>query len=457
MQINSRRSRGREEFNANPSSHQYARLLEERGELADAMDQVLEVASTEGRELTADESATLDDGQERLSELRALIARHEVEREKIREAAGFGEGQAAPTIAPALSRWGGRDYRSMFKKTALSSDGWRDQEEFYATIHNGLNDARLKPAAWNAIATGNVPSDGGFSVPEQFVQELLDASLESEIVRPLADVTPMTTSTKHVSGWDAGTAASNVLYGGFSGQWVGEGGEITATTPKMRRITLNAKKLALLTQVSNELLSDGTSYGDQLSAALVKACGWFMDYAFLRGTGAGEPLGVLNDPALISVSAETGQTAATIVYENVANMFARMHPASVNRAVWVANSKVVPQLLSMNMTIGTAGVMIPTLTEVAGRFTMLTRPVLFTEKLPTLGTVGDLLFVDFSQYAIGLRSDMTVDRSAHVGFTSDTTYYRGILRADGMGKWNSAYTPANGDTLSWAVALATRS
>ncbi len=73
-----------------------------------------------------------------------------------------------------------------------------------------------------------------------------------------------------------------------------------------------------------------------------------------------------------------------------------------------------------------------------------TRPVLFTEKLPAVGTVGDLILADFSQYKIGLRQDMSLDRFAHAGFTTDTTYYRGILRADGQGKWSSPYTPAAG-------------
>ena len=83
--------------------------------------------------------------------------------------------------------------------------------------------------------------------------------------------------------------------------------------------------------------------------------------------------------------------------------------------------------------------------------------MIFTEKVPVLGTVGDIMLCDFSQYSIGLRAEVSLDRSQHVGFTRDTTYYRATLRADGRPTWPSAMTPKNGgDTLSPFVTLATR-
>ena len=190
---------------------------------------------------------------------------------------------------------------------------------------------------------------------------------------------------------------------------------------------------------------------------LTAAAGWHLDYSFLRGTGAGQPRGLLNDPALVTVAKETGQGAVTIVYQNLTKMFARLHAASVGKAIWVCNPTCIPQLLELTISVGTGGTFIPAMTESAGQFTMLTRPVVFTEKLPTLGTVGDIILADFSQYVVGLRRGFSIDQSAHVGFQTDEMAWRGILRADGMGKWKSAYTPRNGDTQSWCVALATRS
>jgi HK97 family phage major capsid protein len=96
------------------------------------------------------------------------------------------------------------------------------------------------------------------------------------------------------------------------------------------------------------------------------------------------------------------------------------------------------------------------MTESGGKFRLMTLPVLFTEKTPIVGTKGDLILADFSMYQIGLRQEMSLDKSAHVGFSRNTAHYRGILRGDGRTKHRSPITPMNGDTLSPFVVLATR-
>lgn len=111
------------------------------------------------------------------------------------------------------------------------------------------------------------------------------------------------------------------------------------------------------------MLEDGQSFEEMLSAGLTAATAWELDNGFLNGTGAGQPLGVLNDPALITITKETGQLAATILYENVAKMFSRLHPACVATSVWVANSAAIPQMLQMTLGVGTAGVFFPVLNQ----------------------------------------------------------------------------------------------
>ena len=80
-----------------------------------------------------------------------------------------------------------------------------------------------------------------------------------------------------------------------------------------------------------------------------------------------------------------------------------------------------------------------------------------TEKVPTLGTKGDVILADLSQYAIGLRADIVVEASRHAGWSTDSTYYRAIVRANGAGTWKSVLTPKAGDTRSWVVVTETRS
>ena len=229
-----------------------------------------------------------------------------------------------------------------------------------------------------------------------------------------------------------------------------------AVQSTLRMIELHAKKAHLLSWVSNEIIADGGTYEDSILDSFAQGTSWGLDVAFFTGSGAGQPLGILNDPALIVVAKETNQTAATIVYLNLVKMFAQIHPVCVDNCIWVVNNTAIPQILTM-VYPGTTYPLPALVQQADGRFTLLTRPVVFTEKVAALGSQGDIMLVDFSQYAIGVRREITIDKSAHVGFASDQTCYRSIVRLDGQGRWDKAYTPRKGNPLSWCVTLAARS
>ena len=134
-----------------------------------------------------------------------------------------------------------------------------------------------------------------------------------------------------------------------------------------------------------------------------------------------------------------------------------MFAGSFKNSVWVAHQSCIPQLLSLTLGIGTAGAMIPVMNETDGVFRMLTRPVLFTEKTEKLGERGDLRLVDFSQYVVGLRSDMRFDLSIHAQFSTDELMARLIERHDGQPLWSEPLVLADGSTqVSPFVVLAER-
>jgi len=102
--------------------------------------------------------------------------------------------------------------------------------------------------------------------------------------------------------------------------------------------------------------------------------------------------------------------------------------------------------LSLSLPIVTGGVHIPVMSESNGTFRLLTRPIVFTEKVPGLGTVGDIGLYDFSQYVVGMRAEFQLAKSQHAGFANDKSYYRGIIRVDGQPKLSAPITPFSGDT-----------
>ncbi|HNZ65247.1 MAG TPA: phage major capsid protein [Smithella sp.] len=310
--------------------------------------------------------------------------------------------------------------------------------------------------AFRASMVEGTPSAGGFSVPEPLAAQWLDDNIESEIIRPRATVWPMESATRKVPGWDAADQTGGTLFGGFAMEFLAEEGTGNKQTGKLRVIQLAAKKGAIFVDISNELREDGQGFEAQLDRAMKTSIGYGMDAYFIGGSGAGQPLGIRNDPAKITVAKETGQTADTIIYTNLTKMFSRMYPAGRQRAIWLANDDTIPQLLSLSITMGTAGAHVPVMTESNGQFKILGRPVIFTSHMPTLGDADDIMFVDLSQYAIGIRRGLQLERSNIPGWTQDLMSYRALLRFDGQGTWNAAITPKNGNSLSWCVGLATR-
>lgn len=302
------------------------------------------------------------------------------------------------------------------------------------------------------------PSAGGFLVPEVFRSGLLMDTLERSIVRPRATVYPMSSSRLIVPAVDVTSNASTV-FGGVTAAWTEEGANIAESEAKFSRVVLDAKKLTARSDVPNELLQDDFGALDvMLSRGFSQAISWFEDVAFLTGSGAGEPLGVLNADAMVTVTKETAQVANTIVWENIVKMFARMLPNSIEQAVWVANLDCFPELATMALSVGTGGGAIWLQTG-AGSLppTILGRPLLFTEKLPTVGDAGDIMFIDFSHYLVGDRQEMRAESSIHAQFSNDITVFRIIERVDGRPGIQSAIQPQTGtDTLSPFVRLAAR-
>ena len=356
----------------------------------------------------------------------------------------------------------GKKFAELFGRPAPSAH-FETAGEFLEVVHSGLAHPGLQ-----AAHSGTMPSEGGFSIPGEFAAQWLDTALESEVIRPRATTWPMTSSSRKIPAWDGADLSGGSPFGGLTLQWADELDSLTERTATMRLMTLTAHKAAILSAVSNELLSDGLNFEMQLETAMQRSLAWGLDEAFVNGTGAGMPLGILNASSTVSQAKESGQTANTVVWENIRRMWSRLHPACIPNAVWICNPNVIPELFNLQSKIqnaaasdyvGGSAIYLPGAGNVAGPVagTLLGKPLLTTDKMQTLGTVGDIVLVDLTQYAVGLRADMSIAKSQHAGFTSDKSYFRVIARVDGAPIWNESYTPFKGsDALSWCVTLATR-
>jgi HK97 family phage major capsid protein len=305
-----------------------------------------------------------------------------------------------------------------------------------------------------------VPSDGGFVVPETLRSQLLQIALEEAVVRPLATVVPMESARVPFPMIDTKGNDSS-LFGGMVAYWGEEGAPFTDSSSKFGRVTLDANKLTGLSAVPSELLQDSLiSFTALIENLWPKTLAFYEDVAFMKGNGAGQPLGFLGatNPASIAVAAEVGQDADTIYIENVLKMYSRMLPASLSRAAWIVSPDCIPQLYTMALSVGTGGAPVMLVNAAgAGPATMLGRPIIVSEKAGRLGDRGDISFVDLAYYLVGDRQLMTAASSTDYQFGSDKTTFRIIQRVDGRPWVQSPMTPQNGgSTLSPFVELAAR-
>lgn len=344
---------------------------------------------------------------------------------------------------------------------AMLDNEFKSAGEFiHQTWHLNANpDAVAKVQRLRNAFGSVVPSDGGFLVPETLRSQLLEIALEMAVVRPRATVVPMETARVPFPSIDVTSNASSV-FGGMIAYWGEEGAALTDSSAKFGRVVLDAKKLTGLSVVPNELIADSLiSFAALIERLWPQALAWYEDVAFMVGTGVGEPLGFLGNPATVAVAKETGQPANSIVLENVIKMYSRMLPSSLSRGIWICSPECLPELFTLALSVGTGGGPVM-LTNAAGPapVTIFGRPLVVSEKAKTVGTQGDLAFVDLSYYLIGDRQIMTASSSTDWKFGNDQTAYRIIQRVDGRPWIQSAITPQNGssNTLSPFVEIAVR-
>jgi len=350
------------------------------------------------------------------------------------------------------------------RKNPFRSFGEFAQSVMRAGTPGGEVDPRLYEARAATGLSEGTPSEGGFLVHNDWSDELLKGVFETGKLAALCNRIQISGRSNSIKlpAIDETSRAAGSRWGGIRGYWLEEAGEKTASKPKFRELTLNLHKLIGLCYATDELLDDAAVLETVLRQGFQDEFGFMMDDAILNGTGAGQPLGILNSGCVVQVAKETGQAAATVVYENIVKMWQRLLPRSRGNAVWLVNQDVEQQLYSMSMTVGTGGV--PVYMPAGGASaspysTLFGRPVIPCEQCQTLGTAGDILLCDFRNgYILAEKGGMASDMSIHVRFVYDESVFRFVMRVDGQPVLDSAVTPYKGsNTLSHFVKLATRS
>lgn len=307
----------------------------------------------------------------------------------------------------------------------------------------GQQDHRLQAASGLNSVT---PADGGFLVPPTIAEPILarayaTGQILGRVTRVVPDdatgeaLVPIVAESSRVAG---------SRYGGLSVAWVETGAAPTASKPQFGRLDLRKKSLRGLVYTTGQMFESGapgmSAFLETLfSIALVDS----VEAAIVSGTGAGQPLGVLNAPCKLTCN----RTGTGVASADVRSMVARLWGPSRSTAVWLASESVTADILAT----ADDGLV----TYAAGGQTLLCGiPVLWSELCSARNTSGDLILMDPAAYALSM-GPLAVEASEHVRFAEDEVIFRLSARADGMPTWECPVDPRDGssDTLSTVVVL----
>lgn len=404
---------------------------------------VLNKAEAEDRFLSEEEQKDIDKYEEEIRAWDESIGRAE----KLLAIEPEDRSTEKPEVKPTPAK----DTEKRF-----SSFGEQLMAAYRAAMPGGKVDERLSTRAASGL-NETTPSDGGFLVQKDFVTELLKRTYETGILASKVKKIPISTNANgmKINAIDEDSRANGSRWGGVQTYWEGEADELTASKPKFRQMELSLKKLTGLCYATDELLQDAAALEAVIRQAFAEEFGFKIDDAILSGSGEGEPLGILNSGAIVTVAKEASQTDI-ITVENLIKMWNRLWSRSRANAVWYINQELEPYLYTLK--IGDKPVYIP-----AGGLsekpygTLFGRPVVPIEQCSAAGEVGDIILADIGQYLLIDKGGVKSASSIHVRFLYDENVFRFIYRVDGKPIWTKPLTPYKGSaTVSPFVTLAKR-
>lgn len=327
-----------------------------------------------------------------------------------------------------------------------------------AEIGDRAAQERLQNAA-TTYSTEGTGADGGFAVPPDFRREIAErvmgegslidmtdrlVTASNSIMLPKDETTPWQTS------------------GGVQSNWEGEGGTMTESKISLTGNQVRLNKLTTLVKATDELLSDAPLLDSYLRRKAPVKMAAKINTAIIRGTGVGQPLGIMSSGATVTQTAEGTQGADTIWFRNIVKMVSRLYETDQSRVVWLINQDVLPQLMQMAFDPAATSktpVWLPANGLAGQRFsTLMGKPVIPLQACSTIGDLGDIILADMAQYMTATKGqDIRTDVSIHLHFDQDITTFKFVMRVAGQPWWGSTITPQTSSAaLGSFVMLAAR-
>ena len=288
----------------------------------------------------------------------------------------------------------------------------------------------------------NVNSAGGYLVPDEFSDTLISLREEYGVFRRNAKLEPMASDTKRIPLRSATLSAS----------FVGEATAGTETTQTFNQVNLIAKKLMVLTTISNELNEDSLiNLGDSVAGEIAYAfalkedeCGFMGDGTSTYGgiVGAIHALNDVSSNAGVNTAGSSDDILSLVALADILDTMALLpNYADSPNCKWYMHKSVYSGTIQ-TLIYEAGGTSARERSEGVQGSSFLGYPVEFTQAMPASSAIdGDnaapnnyvLLFGDLSMAAsMGDRRQNTIafSDSALNAFEQDEIVVRGTERFD---------------------------
>lgn len=271
----------------------------------------------------------------------------------------------------------------------------------------------------NALQVGT-DSEGGYLVPDEFEQTLIQALEEENIFRTLAKV--ITTSS--------GDRKIPVVASKGTASWVEEEGVIPEADDAFGQVSLGVYKLATMIKVSEELLNDSVfNLEAYIAKEFARRIGAKEEEAFFVGDGSGKPTGIFSATGGAQLGVTTA-SATTITVDEVIDLFFSLKSPYRKNAIFITNDVTVKSIRKLKDGNGQY-LWQPALT-VGSPDTILGRPVKTSAYVPAIAaSAKSIAFGDFSYYWIADRQGRSFQRLNELYAATGQVGFRATQRLDG--------------------------
>lgn len=293
----------------------------------------------------------------------------------------------------------------------------RASDQYRKTFWNAMRQKNFYDVE-NALQVGT-DSEGGYLVPDEFEQTLVDALEEENFFRNIATVIQTSSGDRKIP----------VVASKGEAAWIDEEGAFVESDETFGQVPIGAYKVGTMIKVSDELLNDSAfNLEAYISKEFGRRIGSKEEEAFFVGNGTGKPTGILN--ATGGASDGTKTSTAAISFDDVMDLFYSVKSPYRKKAVWVLNDATVKALRKLKDNNGNY-IWQPSVQ--AGQPDMiLNRPYHTSSYVPEIAAGKKVMaFGDFSYYWIADRQGRSFKRLNELYAANGQVGFLASQRVDG--------------------------